>query len=50
VAPDRLAAALDLQALDARRYHVEASCAVTGVGLAAGMNWLSEAVAHKKPK
>jgi small GTP-binding protein len=48
VTPDQLAAALDLQVLDANRYHVEASCAVTGVGLAEGMNWLSEAVTGKR--
>jgi small GTP-binding protein len=48
VTPDQLAAALELQVLDAKRYHVEASCAVTGVGLAEGMNWLSEAVTGKR--
>jgi hypothetical protein len=34
--------------LPSERYHVEASCAVTGVGLVEGMNWLSEAVTGKK--
>jgi ADP-ribosylation factor protein 6 len=48
VTPQQLSEALDLQVLASKRYHVEASCAVTGVGLVEGMNWLSEAVTGNK--
>lgn len=47
---EEISAALELQVLDANRYHIEASCALTGVGLADGMTWLSEAVTKGKKK
>jgi small GTP-binding protein len=47
---DELAAALELNVLDPKRYRVEASCALTGVGLEVGMNWLSETVTGKPAK
>jgi ADP-ribosylation factor protein 6 len=50
VTPDELSAALELNVLDPKRYRVEASCALTGVGLEVGMNWLSETVTGKPAK
>jgi small GTP-binding protein len=48
VSAEQLCDVLDVRTLDQKRYHVEASCAVTGVGLVEGMNWLSEAVKSNK--
>jgi len=48
VGADDLAATLELRVLNAERWHIEASCALTGVGLVEGMNWLSEVVTKKK--
>jgi signal recognition particle receptor subunit beta len=47
VTAEELSNILELQVLNASRYHIEASCALTGVGLVEGMNWLSEAVTGK---
>jgi small GTP-binding protein len=48
VSTEELSQALELNVLDSDQYHIEASCALTGVGLVEGMNWLSEAVVHGK--
>jgi small GTP-binding protein len=50
VSADQLAPALEVHVLDKDRWHIEASCALTGVGLVEGMNWLSDAVVHRKAK
>jgi small GTP-binding protein len=50
VSAEELSRELELSVLDAKRYHIEASCALTGLGLVEGMNWLSEAVTGKPPK
>ncbi|KAH0785294.1 ARF/SAR superfamily [Histomonas meleagridis] len=47
VSVEKLSEALDLQVIDQSRYHIEASCALTGLGLVDGMNWLSDAVVKK---
>jgi small GTP-binding protein len=50
VTVDELSSVLECQVLDSKRYHLEASCALTGVGLVEGMNWLSGAVTGKGSK
>ena len=45
---EQLSEALELRVLDPKRYHMEASCALTGKGLVEGLEWLSEAVTKKK--
>lgn len=45
---DKLSAILELNALESTKYHMEACCALTGVGLVQGMDWLSQAVVSNK--
>ena len=47
ISAEKLAATLEVQLLDQKRYHIEESCALTGIGLVEGMNWLSDAVTNK---
>lgn len=47
MAADKISEELDLSVVDPKRYHIEASCALTGMGLAEGMQWLSTTISGK---
>ncbi|WKY11684.1 hypothetical protein Q1695_003337 [Nippostrongylus brasiliensis] len=46
--PEEIEKALDLQKIRDRQWYVQPSCAVTGVGLGEGLDWLQATIAASK--